>query len=279
MTPEEYCQQKAASSGSSFYYSFVFLPPNRRRAITALYAYCREVDDVVDECEDAQIAATKLAWWRLELERLYTGQPEHPVTRALLPILSEFNLPQEQLLEIIDGMEMDLQQARYADFTALSLYCYRVASVVGLLAAEIFSYTERKTQKYAHDLGMAFQLTNIIRDVGEDARRGRIYLPLDELQRFDVKAHEILKGTYSDRFAALMQFQAERAQRFYDEALALLPAADRRSQKPGLMMASIYRTLLGEIERDGFHVLHQRIALTPLRKLWLAWKMQALGRF
>ena len=272
MTPDEYCQQRAASSGSSFYYSFLFLPPKRRRAITALYAYCREVDDVVDECEDAQIAATKLAWWRLELERLYAGQPEHPVTRALLPILSEFNLPQEQLLEIIDGMEMDLQQARYADFTALSLYCYRVASVVGLLAAEIFGYTDRKTQKYAHDLGMAFQLTNIIRDVGEDARRGRIYLPQDELQRFDVPVADILNARQTDNFRRLMEFQIERAEHYYTQAMSELPAADRKAQLPGLVMAAIYRALLDEIKRDGCQVLSQRTSLTPLRKLWLAWR-------
>lgn len=279
MTPDEYCQQKAAQSGSSFYYSFLFLPANRRRAITALYAFCREVDDVVDECTDPQLAATKLAWWRQELERLYAGQPGHPVTQALLPVLAEFHLPQEQLFEIIDGMEMDLKQTRYLDFKALSLYCYRVASVVGLLAAEIFGYQDRKTLKYAHDLGTAFQLTNIIRDVGEDARRQRVYLPTSELQRFEVRADEILKGEYSERFAALMRFQAQRAHGLYDEALSLLPAVDRRSQKPGLMMASIYRTLLREIEAADFQVLHQRIALTPLRKFWLAWKMQALGRF
>ncbi len=272
MTPDEYCQQNAAASGSSFYNSFRFLPPNRRRAITALYAYCREVDDVVDECSDVQIAATKLAWWRQELDRLYAGAPEHPVTRALQPVLAEFNLPQEQLLEIIDGMAMDLQQTRYADFTALSLYCYRVASVVGLLAAEIFGYTERQTQKYAHDLGMAFQLTNIIRDVGEDARRGRIYLPLDELQRFDVPVADILNTRHSDNFQRLMEFQIERAEHYYAQAMSELPAADRKAQRPGLVMAAIYRTLLDEIKRDGCQVLRQRISLPPLRKLWIAWR-------
>ena len=272
MSPDEYCQKKAASSGSSFYYSFLFLPPNRRRAITALYAFCREVDDVVDECQDPQIAATKLAWWRQELDRLYAGQPEHPVTRALRPVLDEFSLPREQLLEIIDGMEMDLQQTRYLDFKALSLYCYRVASVVGLLAAEIFGYQERGTQKYAHDLGTAFQLTNIIRDVGEDARRGRIYLPLDELKRFDVPVADILNARHSDNFRRLIEFQIERAEQYYTQALAELPAADRKAQRSGLMMAAIYRTLLGEIRRDGCLVLNQRTSLTPLRKLWIAWR-------
>ncbi len=272
-------QQKAAASGSSFYYAFLFLSPPRRAAITAFYAFCREVDDVADEVSDPGVAATKLAWWQTEVARAYAGEPTHPVMRALMPCAADYGIEARHLLDIIAGCQMDLTQTRYLDVAALEKYCHLVAGVVGEVSARIFGQTQEKTTEYAHKLGLAFQLTNIIRDVGEDARRGRIYLPLDELQRFDVKAHEILKGTYSDRFAALMQFQAERAQRFYDEALALLPAADRRSQKPGLMMASIYRTLLGEIERDGFHVLHQRIALTPLRKLWLAWKMQALGRF
>ena len=192
MTPDEYCQQRAAASGSSFYYSFLFLEPRRRRAITALYAFCREVDDVVDECPDAGLARTKLDWWRGELAALYTGRAGHPVTQALAATLQDFHLPQEQLLEIIDGMEMDLDHTRYADFKALHLYCYRVASVVGLLAAEIFGYTDRQTLKYAHDLGLAFQLTNIIRDVGEDARRGRIYLPQDELARFGVAEADLV---------------------------------------------------------------------------------------
>ena len=277
MTSDEYCQQKAAQSGSSFYYSFLFLPPERRRAITALYAFCREVDDIVDECHDPQLAATKLAWWRQELGRLYAGQPEHPVTRALQPILVHFNLPQEQLLEIINGMEMDLQQTRYLDFKALSPYCYRVASVVGLLAAEIFGYQDRQTQKYAHDLGMAFQLTNIIRDVGEDARRGRVYLPLDELQRFDVPLSDLLNARYSDNFRALMEFQIERAEQYYTQAMNELPATDRKAQRPGLVMAAIYRTLLAEIQREGCQVLSQRTSLTPVRKLWIAWRTWIKG--
>ena len=272
MTPEEYCQQKAAASGSSFYYSFLFLPPNRRRAITALYAFCREIDDVVDECSDPQIAATKLAWWRQELDRLYAGQPQHPITLALSPALAEFSLPQEQLLEIIDGMEMDLQQSRYLDFKALSLYCYRVASVVGLLAAEIFGFQDHRTQKYAHDLGMAFQLTNIIRDVGEDARRGRVYLPMDELKRFEVPVADILNARQTDNFRRLMEFQIERAEHYYAQAMSQLPEVDRKPQRPGLVMAAIYRTLLDEIKRDGCRVLSQRTSLTPLRKLWIAWR-------
>ncbi|MEN3372150.1 presqualene diphosphate synthase HpnD [Dechloromonas sp. ZS-1] len=277
MTPDQYCQEKCAASGSSFYYSFLFLPLERRRAIMALYAFCREVDDVVDECQDISLASTKLTWWRQEIERVASGQPQHPVGQALKALEGSFHLPKEQLLEIIDGMEMDLQQSRYLDFKGLSLYCYRVASVVGLLAAEIFGYQDRQTQKYAHDLGMAFQLTNIIRDIGEDARRGRIYIPMDELKQFNVPAKDILDGKYSDNFVALMQFQAERAEKYYAQAFAQLPAVDRKNQRPGLIMAAIYRTLLDEIRRDNFQVLHQRIALTPVRKIWIACKTWIRG--
>ncbi|HMY77105.1 MAG TPA: presqualene diphosphate synthase HpnD [Thauera aminoaromatica] len=270
MNPHDYCQDKAAKSGSSFYYSFMFLPAERRQAITALYAFCREVDDVVDECHDLSLAQTKLEWWRQEVGRICGGLPTHPVGHALKDVLKGFRLPQEQLLEIIDGMAMDLSQTRYLDFKGLQLYCYRVASVVGLLAAEIFGYQDRQTLKYAHDLGLAFQLTNIIRDVGEDARRGRIYLPIEDLQRFKVPAKDLLEARYSDAFRELMAFQAERAEKFYDQAFAQLPAIDRKAQRPGLVMAAIYRTLLREIARDGFLVLDRRTSLTPLRKVWLA---------
>jgi phytoene synthase len=279
MTPQEYVQQKAAASGSSFYYAFLFLPPPRRAAITAFYAFCREVDDVVDEVQDAGVARTKLAWWRSEVAKAFAGEPTHPVMKALMPLAADYRIEAPQLLAIIDGCEMDLEQTRYLDYIGLQRYCHLVAGVVGEVAARIFGQTEDRTTEYAHKLGLAFQLTNIIRDVGEDALRGRIYLPVSELQQFDVKAHEVLQRLHTPRFVELMRFQAQRAHTLYDEALALLPEIDRRSQKPGLMMASIYRTLLREIERDGFLVLDRRTSLTPLRKLWLAWKMQALGRF
>ncbi len=272
MTPDQYCQERAAASGSSFYYSFLFLEPRRRQAITSLYAFCREVDDVVDECPDPVVSRSKLAWWRNEVGALYEGRASHPVTQALTTSLKHFFLPQEQLLEIIEGMEMDLEQVRYADFKALHLYCYRVASVVGLLAAEIFGYRERQTLKYAHDLGLAFQLTNIIRDVGEDARRGRVYLPQDELARFGVTESDLVAARYGDNFRELMKFQVERARATYRQAFAQLPAADRKAQRAGLIMAAIYQATLDEIVRDDFRVLHQRISLPPLRKLWLAGK-------
>jgi phytoene synthase len=174
-------------------------------------------------------------------------------------------------------MEMDLNQSRYLDFPGLQRYCWHVAGAVGILSASIFGVTNPRTLEYAEKLGLAFQLTNIIRDVGEDARKGRIYLPVNELQQFGVTAADLLNARHSEQFEALMRFQAERAHRFYDEAFALLPQEDRRAQRPGLMMAAIYRTLLQEIERDNFHVMNQRISLTPLRKLWLAWKTYVRG--
>jgi phytoene synthase len=278
MTPEQYVQQKAAASGSSFYYAFLFLPKQRRAAITAFYAFCREVDDVVDDMVDPSVAATKLAWWQNEVGKAFAGQATHPVMKALIPLAADYQIEARHLLAVIEGCQMDLSQTRYLDYPGLQRYCHLVAGEVGEVAANIFGQTQPQTTAYAHKLGQALQLTNILRDVGEDALRGRIYLPVNELQQFDVKAHEILKRQYSERFTALMKFQAQRAQGLYDEALALLPAQDRRAQKPGLMMASIYRALLTEIERDNFQVLHQRVSLTPLRKFWLAWKVQALGR-
>jgi phytoene synthase len=272
MTPDEYCQQKAAASGSSFYYSFLFLPPDRRRAITALYAFCREVDDVVDETSEMQVAAAKLAWWRAELANLERGDAQHPVTRSLQSCKDRFAISAERLNEIIDGMEMDLTQARYLDWRALERYCYRVAGVVGLLAAGIFGYRNPRTLDYAKDLGIAFQLTNIIRDVGEDARKNRIYLPIDEMKRFEVPAADILNARQTPQFAALMAFEAERARGYYQRAMSELPAEDRRTQRAGLIMAAIYKALLAEIERDGFKVLAGRTSLTPLRKFWIAWK-------
>lgn len=278
MTPQDYVQQKAAASGSSFYYAFLFLPPHKRAAITAFYAFCREVDDVVDDMVDPGVAATKLQWWRAEVAKAFAGTPSHPALQALMPLAASFHIEQRHLQAVIEGCQMDLSQTRYLDFPGLSRYCHLVAGEVGEVAAQIFGQTQAQTTAYAHTLGQALQLTNIIRDVGEDARRGRIYLPVNELKQFGVTAQEILDGTYSARFTELMRFQAQRAQGLYDQALSLLPATDRRAQKPGLMMASIYRALLCEIELENFTVLHQRISLTPLRKLWLAWKVQALGR-
>jgi|SRR5690625_135429 len=278
MTPDEYCQDKAARSGSSFYYAFLFLPQERRRAITALYAFCREVDDVVDEIKEPSVARMKLVWWREQVDALYHGDaPAHPVLKALAPFIKIYDLRYEELLAIIDGMEMDLDQSRYQNWEELKNYCWHVASVVGILSAKIFGQTQAQTSDYAVQLGLAFQMTNIIRDVGDDARRGRIYLPLDELEQFDVRPQEILNGQYSPRFVDLMQFQSQRAHQYYQLAAQTLPDADRRAQRPGLLMAAIYHTLLKEIDRDQWDVLEKRISLTPIRKFWLAWKTWVTG--
>lgn len=271
MSPDEYCQNKAAASGSSFYYSFLFLPAEQRRAIMALYAFCREVDDVVDECSDRDVARRKLDWWREEIAACFSGQPKHPVTTALASALQSYNLPAEYFQEIIDGMNMDLEQQRYESFSELALYCHRVAGVVGLLSAEIFGYQQRATLKYAESLGTAFQLTNIIRDVREDAGRGRIYLPLDELLEYRVNPHDLLSGAINDALTPLLHFQAERADSYYQRALGQLPDQDRYAQRSGLIMTAIYQTLLSEIQADGYRVMQHRIRLTPVRKLWIAW--------
>lgn len=273
MLPQEYCQQKAAQSGSSFYYSFLFLPEKQRRAITALYAFCREVDDVVDECLDATVARTKLQWWRDEIGRLFGGVPQHPVTKALAESGKDFNLPAEHFLEIIDGMEMDLNYNSYPSFNELSLYCHRVASIVGIMSVEIFGYENRQTLKYAHDLGMAFQLTNILRDIGEDIQRGRLYIPADEMMRFGVSAEDLAQKRMTKQVVQLLEFQAKRAQEYYTAAFSHLPDVDRYRQRSGIIMAAIYQTLLTEITKTGYQVLSQRIALTPVRKLWIAWRV------
>jgi phytoene synthase len=272
MTPDEYCQRKAAASGSSFYYSFLFLPPEQRRAIIALYAFCREVDDVVDEAADPAVARAKLTWWRSEVHAAFDGNAQHPVARALVPVVRAHRVAESQLAQIIDGMEMDLDYNRYPDFATLEVYCDRVAGVVGLLSAGIFGYTQPATLDYARTLGIALQLINIIRDVGEDVRRNRIYLPLDELARFGLSSTDIIEHREDERFERLMAFQISRARGYHDRALALLPQADRRAQRAGLVMAAIYRALLEEIASLRGRTLNQSVALTPMRKLWIAWR-------
>ncbi|MFP5506219.1 MAG: presqualene diphosphate synthase HpnD [Gammaproteobacteria bacterium] len=272
MNPQDYCQTKAAGSGSSFYYAFRFLPERQREAITALYAFCREVDDVVDECNDPGVARLKLQWWRDEIARVFEARPQHPVGQALAALIDDYNLPREYFQEIIDGMEMDLDRHRYESYKDLALYCYRVAGVVGLLSAEIFGYRNRQTLKYATELGTAFQLTNILRDVHEDARRGRIYLPREALARHGVNEQDILSFQHTPQTQALFAELLQRARRHYRSAFDLLPDEDRHAQRAGLIMAAIYQATLDELERDGLRVLDRRVALTPLRKLWIAWR-------
>ena len=236
-----------------------------------------EVDDVVDEVSDPELARTKLAWWRREIGAVFSGTPQHPVALALQSVVGAYRLPQEHFQTVIDGMAMDLERNRYLDFADLERYCHCVAGVVGIMSAEIFGYESPATRQYARDLGIAFQLTNIIRDVGEDARRGRIYLPQDELARHGVTATSLLKLEMTKGMVPLMAEQVARARRWHLHALDTLPLEDRRPQRPGLIMAAIYRALLDEIERDGYAVLDHRVALTPLRKLWIAWTTARRG--
>lgn len=275
----DYCHQKAAESHSSFLSVFRFLSVEKRNAITVLYAFCRELDDVVDGCTDPNVAQITLNWWRSDLEKVFNNEmPEHPVHQALKDIRAKFDLPKNEFEALIDGMQMDLEQARYGSFDELKLYCYRVAGVVGCLIARILGFTNPKTLEYADKMGLALQLTNIIRDVGEDARQGRIYLPIEEMQKFDVPANVIMQCKPTENFAKLMQFQVNRARETYREAMLLLPAEDKKSQKVGLIMAAIYYALLNEIDRDGAqNVLTYKIAIPSPRKKRIALKTWLFG--
>lgn len=275
----DYCRQKAAESHSSFLSGFRFLSVEKRNAITVLYAFCRELDDVVDGCTDPNVAQITLNWWRSDLEKVFNNEmPEHPVHQALKDIRASFDLPKNEFEALIDGMQMDLEQARYGSFDELKLYCHRVAGVVGRLIARILGFSNPKTLEYADKMGLALQLTNIIRDVGEDARQGRIYLPIEEMQKFDVPANVIMQCKPTDNFAKLMQFQVDRARETYREAMLLLPAADKKSQKVGLIMAAIYYALLNEIDRDGAqNVLTYKIAILSPRKKRIALKTWLFG--
>ena len=275
----DYCRQKAAESHSSFLSGFRFLSVEKRNAITVLYAFCRELDDVVDGCTDPNVAQITLNWWRSDLEKVFNNEmSEHPVHQALKDIQVNFDLPKNEFEALIDGMQMDLEQARYGSFDELKLYCHRVAGVVGCLIARTLGFSNPKTLEYADKMGLALQLTNIIRDVGEDARQGRIYLPIEEMQKFDVPANVIMQCKPTDNFAKLMQFQVDRARETYREAMLFLPAEDKKSQKVGLIMAAIYYALLNEIDRDGAqNVLTYKIAIPSPRKKRIALKTWLFG--
>jgi len=271
MTPDEYCQHKTQQSGSSFYYSFLFLDKTQNQAMTALYAFCREVDDIVDECRDPMVAERKLQWWREEIEQLFSGTPSHPVCLALKNSVKHYPLKQRYFLELIDGMQMDLYVHSYSNFDELSVYCYRAASVVGLLSIEIFGYQHESTRQYAHDLGIALQLINILRDVREDAKRGRIYIPQDEMAQFKVSSEMLINGQDNQQTRSLFAYQAERARKYYQLAFSHLDNEDRYTQRTGIIMAGIYSALLDKIVKLNYPVLQQRVRLAKMKKLWIAW--------
>jgi phytoene synthase len=274
------CAEVTRKSSSNFYYAFMLLPVARRRALNAVYAFCRFVDDIADD-ESIGEPAVLLTRWREELRNVFAGTPTRPVSRALADNVARFNLSRRPFDEVIDGVEMDLTQRRYETFGELVLYCRRVASAVGLICIEIFGYTNQSARTYAEQLGLAFQMTNILRDVREDAARGRIYLPLEDLRRFAVSEDEILRGEYSSRFHALMEFEADRARHFYRAAADALAPEDRASMIAAEGMRLIYSALLDQIARADYRVLERRLSLSAPRKLYLvgcAWAGARLSR-
>jgi 15-cis-phytoene synthase len=276
----ERCAAITRRASSNFYWAFMLLPAERRRALNAVYAFCRFVDDIADD-DTVLEPAEMLARWREEVDNVFAGTPTRAVSRALAENVRRFNIPRRHFEEVIDGVEMDLTRQRYESFAELTLYCQRVASAVGLICIEIFGYRNPGTRLYAERLGLAFQLTNILRDVGEDAERNRIYLPLEDLRRFEVTEEEILKGVYSTRFQSLMEFEAERARGIYREAEQALPAEDRLSMRAAEGMRLIYSALLEQVALSGYRVFGRRQSLSTTRKLYLvgrAWAGARLGR-
>jgi 15-cis-phytoene synthase len=262
---------------SNFFYSFLFLPRQKREAIIDVYRFCRAVDDVVDDVAENiavghahEIARNELEKWREEIGRLYGGNPALPISRKLQTVLQHFPMPQEYFLEMINGCEMDLQRDRYETFDELYQYCYRVAAVTGLMCIEIFTYQSPDTRKYAVNLGIALQLTNILRDVKEDAERGRIYLPQEDLRRFDYSENELLQGVINDRFRALMKFECDRARHYYQLAADGLPNEDRPTLTAAQTMGKIYFRLLEQIERVGYDIFTHQVRLHRPERFFIA---------
>jgi 15-cis-phytoene synthase len=277
VTPQDYCAKKSSEAGSSFTAAFRLLPTDRKQAMEALYAFCREVDDVVDECSDPALAEVKLHWWRQELDQIAAGTSQHPLGQALHPCIGRYGLNMADLHAVVDGMEMDLTTGHYPDFASLDLYCDRVAGAVGRLSARIFGTISDQTLAYATELGLALQYTNILRDVGDDARKGRVYLPEALLSRYGSSGEAVLGLSATPELTQALADMAQKAHARYDKALDLLPKSERVAQRPGLVMAAVYRDLLRTLEASDFAVLHQRISLSPARKVWVAW-WAAAGR-
>ncbi len=267
-----YTKEKTKQSKTNFYYSFLFLPKAKREAIYTVYSFCRETDDIVDNSTTPDDACRKLNQWRSELDACYDEEPAHPITKALLDVQHSFPLPKEYFHALIDGCEMDLTRKRYSTFDDLADYCYRVASVVGLICIEIFGYRTPQTKDYAVNLGKALQLTNIMRDVGEDARLGRIYLPLEDLERFKLSENDLINETYSPAFVEMMKFQGERAQHYYDLATSLYEHRDHHLLFPAEIMRKIYHTLLNGIVKANYNVFDNRVRVPNSKKMSIALK-------
>jgi phytoene synthase len=267
-----FCREVTRRSASSFYYALRLLPPERRKALYAVYAFCRAVDDAVDEAVPSEAPAL-VCEWRAELERCYGGVPLHPVTVALAVSLERFPVPRSALSAVIDGVEMDLVKRRYGTFAELELYCRRVASAVGLASIEVFGYTNPAARDYAVDTGLALQLTNVLRDLSEDAERDRIYLPEEDLARFGVPPEDLLRGVYNRRFCDLMEFECERARSYYRAAEAKLPREDFASLRPAEVMRRTYEGVLDRIVEERYFVFGRRLGLSRSRKAALAASM------
>ena len=257
-------------SRSSFSYSFRFLPRPKREAIYAVYAFCRVVDDIADDPGDVTEKAERLKGWREEIDRCYAGQPTHPITTQLRDCLNRYPIPKAYFEELVAGVEMDLTISRYATFADLYTYCYRVASVVGLICIEIFGYSQESTKDYAVNLGLALQLTNILRDVKPDGRRDRIYLPQEDLQRFGYREEDLLSCRYTPAFFSLMRFEADRAREYFRRAADSLTPEDRKNMVAAEIMGRIYRETLETILRKDYLVFDGRAALSSPRKLQIA---------
>ena len=262
-----YCRQITRQQARNFYYAFVLLPSDKRAAVYSVYAFCRHSDDIADEPGAPQAKRDQLRAWRDELDNCYNGKPTRLVTRALRHTIERYPIPQRYFEDLLQGIEMDLTVQRYASFDDLRVYCYRVASAVGLACLEIFGYRHPGVRTYAYRLGIALQLTNILRDVQEDAERGRIYLPQEELRAFGVRENDVLQKRYTTAFATLMQFQQERILNYYREAAACLLPGDRSGLVAPEIMAAIYRATLRKMRRRRFNVFHGRLRLSGLRKV------------
>ncbi|RKE35886.1 phytoene synthase [Paraburkholderia sp. BL23I1N1] len=272
MNFDEYCQQKAAPPGSSTYYALRQAPAASQPLLTALFALRREFEETVKEISDPAIGRTKLAWWQNEIAALASGSPSHPVSKALAAYLPNVQAEYPALQALLAGFEMDLDQARYLDYPNLRRYVQSVGGTFASLVARATAKNNAQTSDWSAPLGEALQLAEFVVETGNDARHGRIYIPIDEMQRFNVTAADLINRKYSDAFTELMRFETKRARDALHAALGALPANERRSQRTLVAQAALALALLDEIERDGFHVLHQRIALTPIRKLWIAWR-------
>jgi phytoene synthase len=266
-------------SRSNFFYAFLCLPRAQREAIYAVYAFCRIVDDAVDLGQDREEQRRTLASWREEIAQVYGGAPRHPAAQRLQEAIRRFPITRPVLEEIIAGVEMDLDHARYETFEDLYPYCYRVASAVGLACIEIFGYRDPRARDFAVDLGVALQLTNILRDVQPDARAGRVYLPQQDLRRFGVTADDLAEGRYTPAFVELMRWEAGRAHHYYERAWATFPAADGRTLFAAEIMGRTYFALLRELETRRFRVFGGRVTLPLHTKLGIALSCWARARF